>query len=153
VYDLDQEKVLTMSADMYAFAECSDGKNWKLCYPLVKDDRDSDWETKPLVDELIPRNISPGWGQQHTYWYSEVSGFRGIPDDVDPHLRNYVEEHWTENLYGDELVAPSWLTLTEIDELYDRDIEAINLHFSDSMFARPKNIPNSLIRVVFWRDQ
>jgi hypothetical protein len=124
---------------MFAFVEVYRQGAWVLGDPKVVDPDASS-------AKLMPTNIAPPWGWEQINFYYELSGERGLPDDLSEGLRMYLAEAWGESAYG-----ISWLTLHEIKWHLANETSQAFFHFNPDWFEGYPFADDD-IRVVFWHD-
>lgn len=128
-----------MPAYFFAFAERFDGNAWHLAAPLEPDpDRQG---------ALVPKNIAPPWGWEQIVWYAELTGERGLPDDISDGLSAYIAADW----HGEALGHCSWATVAEMKRLLAADTSRL-WHFNPDWITNPLQQPDPELRAVFWHD-
>ncbi len=130
-----------MATYFFAFVERLTKHGWQLAHPLVVDD------CQPSCAPLIPNNIAPPWGWDSIEHYTLLSGERGLPDDMNAQLRDYIVRAW-----GNEAYGASWLTLAEIEQLRADPAHAECDHFNPDWLLNEHTTDENLLRVIFWHD-
>lgn len=128
-----------MSVSVYAYLERKAGDHWELVHALAP--------SPEFAGQPVPTNIAPGsWGKRnfaHTY---EVSGERGLPEDLSNGLSDFVRAQFPEPN------RPSWMTLAEIVQHLKADAAGTYAHFDCDTLIAQGAAPASDLRVVFWAD-
>lgn len=131
-----------MPAYFFAVIEHYDGTAWTPADPLVPDPHGTS-------DHLVPKNVAPQWGWEAINHHIELSGERGVPDDVSPALKAYLHEQ-----FSDRLGTVSWLTLAEVQD--HLRLGTPGFFFGEGFFASYRSTPQEpspdALRVVFWWD-
>ena len=122
---------------MYAVVEIFDGEAWQLAHPL---EASCDYN-----GDLVPKNIAPeSWGKYNFKIYYEASAERDFPEDMSLDLKAFVLNHfeWPNR--------PSWMTLAEITQFFESDIESRCAHLDFESLQKQFDVPADQLRIVFW---
>ena len=114
------------------------------CWQLV--------EAIELADKEPPYNFAPpSWGEYNFSVYYQQSGEKDLPEDLSVGLQQIIETQL--NKYNDDgLNRPSWMSLDELFEFFDSDMDCRYAHFDLDYLQQLREILNADIRVVFWAE-
>lgn len=129
-----------MSTYVCAFIEYQIDDCWQL------------YEAIELADRAPPYNFAPpSWGEYNFKIYYQQSGEKDLPDDLSVGLTEIIAKQL--NKYDDEaLNRPSWMSLEELLEFFESDMDCQYAHFDLDYLQQLYDILNADIRVVFWAE-
>lgn len=114
------------------------------CWQLVEDIE--------LAEREPPYNFAPpSWGEYNFSVYYQHSGEKDLPDDLSVGLTKIIAKQL--NKFDDEaLNRPSWMSLEELLEFFDSDVDCRYAHFDVDYLQNLSEMLQSDIRVVFWAE-
>ncbi|WP_154224190.1 hypothetical protein [Marinicella rhabdoformis] len=129
-----------MSVSVCAFIEYQHKGCWQL-YKAIE-----------LADREPPYNFAPdSWGEYNFNIYYQQSGEKGLPKDLSIGLQQTIETQL--DLYNDDaLNRPSWMSLDELINFYQSDVDYQYAHFDLEYLQQLKDKLNADIRVVCWAE-
>lgn len=116
---------------------------------------DGSWqlfESRALEGREPPYNFAPpSWGEYNFSVYYQQSGEKDLPEDLSEGLTKIIARQL--NKFDDEaLNRPSWMSLEELLEFFDSDVECRYAHFDLDYLQKLYEILKADIRVVFWAE-
>ncbi|MEZ5589303.1 MAG: hypothetical protein R3F53_00720 [Gammaproteobacteria bacterium] len=132
--------IIDMSSYIYAFWEIFENGAWEYAGEYIKDEE--------YAFALVPKNSAPdSWGKYNFSIYYETSGEKGFPADLSEVLKAFIANYWK------EANRPSWMTVAEMKDFYNKDTCGRFAHFDFQSMERKYHKPDEAVRVVFWADQ
>ena len=128
-----------LSVYVFGYWEIFKEGQWHLAGNWVQDDA---FGVAP-----VPQNVVPdSWGKFNFNKYYEVSGERGLPDDLSSELRAFMAAFFP------ELNRPSWMTAAEIVVFAEWDENGRFAHLHLEPFIEQYQLPSEQMRLVFWAE-